>query len=243
MQALNRRGAAAFYDARWKTWDMMIRYSPAPRIRREKIISWIQEIGAASLLDVGCGNGEFLRELRTALPVIELYGADISGEIIDRNRRSIEGVEFFQLDLDAEALPRVFDIVVCMEMVEHSPHYRQALAHLIAMTGKYLFITAPCGPIFSIDRRCGHQVHFNPHEMGAILTELGLEIVKKQAWGFPFFNLYKYLINIFPNATSAAFLETKKYAWYQRVCSYITYLAFKLCLPRWGYQLFIVGKH
>lgn len=232
----------AFYDMKWRMWGDVIRCSPASRIRREKIISWIKSISGESLLDVGCGNSEFLREIRRVLPALKLSGADISGDVIGQNIYATEGIKFFQLDIDKDVLPAKFDIVVCMEIIEHSSNYRQALNNLLSMTGKYLFLTVPCGSVFPIDRRCGHKIHFKPKEMADLLTDSGLKIQKMQAWGFPFFNLYKHLINIFPESTSRTFLEVERYGWYQKAIAELAYQLFKLCIPRWGYQLFVMAK-
>lgn len=230
-----------FYDAAWDKWDNMIRYSPAPRIRRDKLISWISKIAPKSLLDVGCGNGEFLLDVNQLMPAIKLTGADISNNVIESNRARIQGMIFNELDINSEKLQSRFDVVVCMEVLEHCSDYRVVMQRLAAMTEKWLLITVPCGPLFVIDRRVGHVRHFKPEEIVEALTNVGLHVIKLQQWGFPFFNIYKHVINVWPDKMCESFLSEQEYGLKQKMLSYLTYAAFKLCLSKWGYQMFVMA--
>lgn len=232
----------AFYDSKWGEWNDMIYYSPAPRLRRSKIISWIKPVKLNSLLDVGCGNGEFLSEVYKVKPGVKLSGADISLKVVEANRSKMPGAHFFHLDLNNETVPARFDAVICMEVVEHCDDYREAIKRLADMTDKWLMITVPCGPLFEIDRRVGHTRHFKAEEISSALKNCGLKIIKIQRWGFPFFNIYKHAINISPDKMSEAFLSSSKYGIREKVISSATYAAFKLCLPWWGYQLFVMAS-
>jgi len=229
----------AFYHVAWNDWGDMIRYSPGPRIRREKILSWVSEAKVNSLLDIGCGNSEFLLQVHAKIPSFELAGADISHSVIEENKRRLPGVDFFTLDLDQEHLPRRFDAVTCMEVVEHCQDYRAAIKRLAEMTGKWLFITVPCGPLFEIDRRVGHTKHFSAREITDALQESGLKVITAQRWGFPFFNLYKHAINLNPDVLCKAFLSSQKYRPKQKLVALLTYAAFKASFPWLGYQLFV----
>ena len=232
---------STFYDSAWEQWNDMIKYSPAPRIRREKLIRWLSRISPSSLLDVGCGNGEFLVEIRRTIPAIELTGADISPAVIETNRARFPDMQFYELDLNREALPVRFNVVVCMEVLEHCSDYRAVMQRLAAMTEKYLIITVPCGPLFEIDRRVGHVRHFKSEEIEEALINWGLKVIKIQEWGFPFFNLYKHVINLWPDKMSDSFLSGQKYGFSQKLLASATYAAFKLNVPKWGYQMFVLA--
>lgn len=233
--------ATAFYDAAWKKWNAMIRYSPAPRVRREKMINWLANISPKSLLDVGCGNGEFLMEIHRLMPAAKLAGADVSQAIIEANRSNIPFVDFYKIDIDRETLPENFDAVVCMEVIEHCHDYRAAIKMLSAMAEKWLLLTVPCGPVFEIDRRVGHEKHFKSQEIMDALTKEGFRAVKIINWGFPFFNLYKHMINLWPDKMCESFLSEREYSFMQKVLASITYASFKLSVPKWGYQMFVMA--
>jgi SAM-dependent methyltransferase len=231
-----------FYDQKWRGWEEMIRWSPAPRIRREKIISWVKKLAIKSLLDVGCGNGQFLLQIRSAFKDLDLYGADICGQTLADNRKFMPQVQFLELDLNKTTLLRKFDLVICMETLEHIDDWQKALENLISMAGKYLIITLPCGPLFTIDRLCAHKKHFKAQEISDKIISMGFKISRIEAWGFPFFNLYKHLINLSPGASTREFLDNKKYNLFHKAVSFLTYILLKLSLPFWGYQLFVMAE-
>lgn len=232
-----------FYDRAWPDWDQMARFSPAPRLRRQRILKWLAHKPVRRLLDVGCGNGEFLLAAQRALPGVALAGCDVSAEVIAANRRRLPGIDFQVLDLN-QPLTSAFgpapqyDAVVCMEVVEHCADAQAAVATLAALTGKYLALTVPCGPLFPIDRMVGHTRHFQPNDIRAAFALAGLREERIEAWGFPFFNLYKHLINLRPETMSQAFLSDKPYSLSAKALSLLVYLSFRLSLPVAGYQLF-----
>lgn len=235
-------GGAAFYDEAWEKWNDMIRYSPAPRIRREKILSQIEKLSVRTLLDVGCGNGEFIVSARKRLPKLALFGADVSPDVIGNNRKKFEDAKFFELDLNRSSLDTRYDVVTCLEVIEHCDDYRDAIGRLAAMTGRYLFVTVPCGPVYEIDRRVGHLRHFSPDEIGNAVTDAGLEVIRAQAWGWPFFNLYKKLINVNPDKMMDSFLSSKRYTFSQKALGELVYLSFRISLPIMGQQLFLSAR-
>lgn len=235
-------GTDAFYDAAWRRWGDMIRYSPAPRLRRERILAWLAANKVTSVLDVGCGNGEFLLAAQKALPGVRLAGCDVSPEVIERNRAALPGIEFHVLDLNHAALEQRFDAVVCTEVVEHCDNYRTAIGRLAAMSSRLLAMTVPCGPLFPIDRMVGHIRHFQADEIARALTESGLPPDRTECWGFPFFNLYKHAINLRPEATARTFLSDKPYSPAMKAFSLLVYGLFRLSLPLAGYQLFAFAR-
>ncbi len=236
------QGLDAFYDQAWSDWDDMARFSPAPRARRRIILDWMGELPLESLLDVGCGNGLFLAEARQRLAVKRLAGVDLSPQVIESNRALLPGVEFRVLDLDREILNERFDAVVCTELVEHCADPQAVVGRLAAMTGRWLFISVPCGPLFEIDRRVGHHRHFAAQEMAGMLEREGLKIMRLWQWGFPFFNLYKHLINLWPDRMCQTFLSTQGYGPGQKLVSALIYHMFRLNLPRGGYQLLAMAQ-
>ncbi|MBF0518514.1 MAG: methyltransferase [Nitrospirae bacterium] len=229
----------SFYDEAWRAWNDMVNYSPAPRLRRTKVIDILKKRSFKSLLDVGCGNGAFLKEVGDNISDVALAGADISPSVTEANRQRFTGMEFFTIDLDTETPTGKYDVVVAMEMLQYTVHYNIVIQKLADITNQRLIITVPCGPVFEIDRRVGHKRHFTVNEILSAVEKTGLKILWYQKWGFPFFNLYKHAINLSPNKVCESFLSEKPYTWRQKVVAGIAYQAFRLCLPRGGYQLFV----
>lgn len=242
MNSADARPAEEFYDRKWGEWNDMIRYSPAPRMRRKKVLGWLKRLNISSLLDVGCGNGELLYEIRSRYPALRLSGSDISPAVIDSNRAAQPQIDFQQLDLEAQRLAQSYDLAVCTEVLEHCEDSARALKNLCDMAGRYLIISVPCGPIFEIDRRVGHHRHYRGHEMEQMLRNHGFKCLKIEEWGFPVFNLYKHLINLAPGALSGQFLSEKPYSLVQKLISHVLFFSFQFCLPRFGYQLLVLAE-
>jgi 2-polyprenyl-3-methyl-5-hydroxy-6-metoxy-1,4-benzoquinol methylase len=92
----------------------------------EKIARLIdREPGPASLIDVGCGNGDLLRFLATRLAsAAALTGVDLVANAPE------SGVEFIQGDMFALDIDRKFSIVVSLMTIEHIADIRAFVRRL-----------------------------------------------------------------------------------------------------------------
>ena len=83
-----------------------------------------------SILDVGCGTGQLLRELHEAFFEydLELSGIDFSGEMIERAKRLNGQIVFQQLDvMEIKTLNPQYDLIICT----HSFPYYEDQAFVI----------------------------------------------------------------------------------------------------------------
>lgn len=116
---------------------------------------------AKTLVDIGCGNGFFLREAnKTGL---ECHGCDLQNTI------QTEGMRYHYGNI--ENLPftdKEFDVVTCHHTIEHIIDSSKAIAELKRIARKQLIIVVPCQrPLYyTLDE----HVHFFPYE--ALLTNL-----------------------------------------------------------------------
>lgn len=132
-------------------------FSPRALLHRARLRAILGALRHASigsvgrLADFGCSNGFILSELRASrfpYPGWELWGFDHAAGYIDAaQRRSIAGARFelFDLDLPGVEPPDEFDVVLCLETLEHVGGYRVGLGKLARATrvGGYLLITVP----------------------------------------------------------------------------------------------------
>lgn len=113
LKAMADRGnTKEFWDEIWK--------NPKRRVEKYSMQrAWwkIQEVGAKSVLDIGCGNGRLLFGVKDKC---ETFGIDISEVAITRMKKEygIEGkvMDFYDLD----KLERTFDFIVCNHTLEHT---------------------------------------------------------------------------------------------------------------------------
>ena len=133
---------------RW--WDTESEFKPLHEINPLRL-SFIQkhcELQGAKVLDVGCGGGILSEGLAKA-------GAEVTGN--DLAKKSIKVAKLHALDqgltIDyqvvavetlAEQAPASFDVVTCLEMLEHVPHPEsvvRACANLVKPGGMVFFST------------------------------------------------------------------------------------------------------
>jgi ubiquinone/menaquinone biosynthesis C-methylase UbiE len=112
----------------------------------------IRDLGPASILDVGCGEGVVTERLATvaAAPTI---GVDIGDERLQEQWRRREGRHLSFRPASAYALPfpdRSFDCVCAIEVLEHLERPQEALAELSRVTQRALLLSVPREPVWRI---------------------------------------------------------------------------------------------
>jgi len=124
-------------DEFWK--EGMIE-DPFNKGRIDKTINFIP-LNIQNLVDVGCGNGKLLSELKVKRPELKLLGVD----------RSTAALKYVQVDkVEADILKtglsdNSFDCVTCCEVIEHLPCdvFDLALTELARISSKYILISVP----------------------------------------------------------------------------------------------------
>jgi ubiquinone/menaquinone biosynthesis C-methylase UbiE len=130
----------------------------------ERIGQVLGDLTPVSLLDVGCGEGEMLR--RGVVP------AATRTVLFDRSRDSAAHVIG-----SVDALPfasRSFDVVTCMEVLEHLPEPAAALREMARVARRAVILSVPHEPWFQM----GNLLR------GKYLAGLGNHPEHVQHWNF-----------------------------------------------------------
>lgn len=230
---------AADYDAGWETlWDDMRRYGPTGRHSRRIVRSMIAGLDCASVLDVGCGPGSLLEELRPLWPQARYSGADFSPAAVEAARRRAPWAEFARLDLVQGNLGQRFDLVLCTDVVEHIEDDVAAIGNLAAMTGRYLLVSTLQGRMRRFERMVGHCRNYAPGELQGKLRAAGLEIERVVEWGFPFFSpLYRDLLETLGGQGTEG-----RYGPGRRALAGLLYQLFRLNAHGRGDYLFVLAR-
>ena len=190
------------WDRHWDDLAEAAAINPAQLLRRRVILSLLQlGGGAAHVLDIGCGQGDLLADLRLHHPEVQLCGIDHSWSGVDITSRKVTGATVLRWDLlqDADApghLGSWATHAVCSEVLEHvdDPAALPQGTKTFLAPGCRLVVTVPGGPMSAFDRHIGHRRHFSPGDLRRLLESVGLEVETTAGVGFPFFNLYRLVV-------------------------------------------------
>lgn len=221
----------------------------APRFRVATILKLLLEMGPGYVLDMGCGGGEMLLEVKGALPEASLCGVDIAPHQIEANCKTKPGIDWRVADLEQEQhfpsdLAGRFDAILAVEIVEHMtrPEVFLKNAKRLAKPGfGRLLLSTQSGPVLETERRVGHRRHFSAGDMKELLVESGWEPLAVWNTGFPFHDLSKWIANVDPDKTMRQFGDLPYTHFQNAVCVALRFL-FKFNSDTRGAQLFAVAR-
>jgi SAM-dependent methyltransferase len=126
-----------------------------------------------AVLEVGCGIGTFTRRLAHDPRVTRLVSIDISAPAVARARAAVDDPAVELHTADVMEMSGVFDLVVCMNVLEHIEDHAGALRHMLNLLapGGTLFLLVPAHQWLysSFDRESGHWRRYNKRGMQRLL--------------------------------------------------------------------------
>jgi trans-aconitate methyltransferase len=164
--------------------------SGAATARSSKIVEWLVAAGnlpaGGTMLDIGCGNGAFLRAFSQRYPDWQLAGLELS----DRNRATIEAIPgVTQLHVGPLAnVAQRFDLIVLIHALEHIPdpvaYLRSLTAHL--NPGGRLLIEVPDLTSSPFDILIAdHTTHFTAAVLPRVISAAGFTVQSLQSGFVP----------------------------------------------------------
>lgn len=117
------------------------------------LLNDIKTLKPDSILDVGAGEGFVLERLRKANIAKKLEGIEYMDEAIALGKKMNPHVKIKKGDI--YKLPykdNTFELVICTEVLEHLEDPENALKELKRVSNKYLVLSVPNEPLFTIQR-------------------------------------------------------------------------------------------
>lgn len=150
-----------------------------------RIEARVAPLSPESVLDAGCGEGETLDRLGRYLPEA-VNGVDLNPDSVAFTAKRIPGGNFWVADiLDLPFEDDSFDLVFCLEVLEHIPDPAPALAELsrVCRGGGDIVLSVPAEPWFRLGSLARgnylsgwgnhpeHVNHWNPNSFREFLGE------------------------------------------------------------------------
>jgi 2-polyprenyl-3-methyl-5-hydroxy-6-metoxy-1,4-benzoquinol methylase len=156
-----------------------------------KVAAAVGPLDPGTVLDAGCGEGETLARLDSLLPA-SVTGVDLNPASVEFAAKRIPSGDFRVADLnDLPFEDDSFDLVLCLEVLEHIPDPAPALAELSRVCRGDILISVPSEPWFRLGSLARgkylkdwgnhpeHVNHWNPRSLSEFLGG-GTELVSVQ---------------------------------------------------------------
>jgi malonyl-CoA O-methyltransferase len=123
-----------------------------PRIQHvQTLLKFFGDLTAGRVLDVGCGKGRFARVLSEQYPAAEIWGLDISTEMLRFVPETVHPAAGSMTELPfANAM---FDCIYATESLEHAVEIEKAVAEMCR-------VLKPGGKLVIIDKNAEHWGRF-----------------------------------------------------------------------------------
>jgi SAM-dependent methyltransferase len=154
----------------------------AGRSRSETLVTRLLQssplVGPSRILDVGCGNGAFLRALSGRTGDAELFGFDLS----ETYRETVEAIPQFRR-LYVGSLGQIegrFDLISMIHSLEHIENPLPLLTELVRHLTEngFIFVQVPNVRQSPFDLVVAdHATHFTPETLTNLLQRAGLNVV------------------------------------------------------------------
>ncbi len=130
------------------------------------VVKTTRPLNIDSVLDVGCGEGFTLARLQKEKIGESFEGIEYDEGAIELGKKLYPRLEIKKGDI--YKLPfksNSFDLVVCTEVLEHLDNPRKAYKELIRVSKKYILLSVPNEPFFTIQRigRLQNVMHLGAH--------------------------------------------------------------------------------
>ena len=130
------------------------------------------------VLEVGCGVGTFTRRLVAAPSLTGVVSIDVSPAAVETTRRAVADPRADIRVADVQEIDGRFDLVVCMNVLEHIEDDRAALRHMwtLVAPGGTLFLLVPAHQaLFTpFDAESGHFRRYNKRHMRSLMHDAGM---------------------------------------------------------------------
>lgn len=104
-----------------------------------------------SLLEVGCGPGYSTEKIAEKYSLAQYCASDIDADLIELARQRNPGVQFSKESVyNINHRDGSFDLVICLEVLEHLTEPEKAVKEIMRVTNKYALLSVPNEPMWRL---------------------------------------------------------------------------------------------
>jgi len=134
---------------KYKSKNLLVRICVNNFLRQ--VVFLIKGLDIKNILDIGCGSGFVIqRILQTFDSSIHIDGVDNDQQSLDAARKLNPSASFFLSDIYNLQINNSYDLVMCLEVLEHLTDYHRALKEIKRVTRRYCLISVPHEPYFRL---------------------------------------------------------------------------------------------
>jgi len=122
----------------------------------DTLVPWAVDNNIQSVADVGCDWGKYGLWMRQELALDNLGMYDLSDKTINNLNKNlkesdIEGINTSQWDIELRPLPKKYDLVLAIDLIEHFVDLFKGWGNLL-LSGKYVYTLIPKDRSFTNNR-------------------------------------------------------------------------------------------
>jgi len=137
---------------------------------------------AKRFLEIGCGTGFVLSEIRHRFPDLSLFGSEVFSSGLALAEKRVPDVELFQMDARRIPFQDEFDVIGAFDVLEHSDEDEAVISQMwrAVRRGGGILITVPQHPFLwsRADDYAFHKRRYTRREIAARIEGAGFSIVR-----------------------------------------------------------------
>jgi len=154
------------FDKNYLSKDRLLFYNELIDLSIKKGITFENK----NIVDIGCGPGALLNELKKRYQNSRLTGLDFSESAILYAKKKMHGISFEIKDICQQQIDKKYDVIFCTEVLEHLLNPLPFLKKLLTMMtdNGVVILTTPNG---RIDNFVGHIHFWSPESWSLFLND------------------------------------------------------------------------